>query len=129
MEAGLQGGADAQGSYSILHADKLERTGSWSLVRRSLGISSFGANLVEIAPGESIPEHDELDRDQEELFVFVTGSPLLVIDGVEHRVSTGTFARLDPEPRRTIRNDGAEPAQVLIVSAPRSSGYEPMGWA
>jgi uncharacterized cupin superfamily protein len=115
--------------FSIAHAEDLERTGSWSLVRRSLGISSFGANLVEIAPGDSIPEHDEVDRDQEELFVFVTGSPVLVIDGVDHPVSSGTFARLDPEPRRTIRNDGSEPAQVLIVSAPRSSGYEPMGWA
>ncbi len=129
MEAGSQSGAEAEGSYTILHADELERTGSWSLVRRSLRISAFGANLVEIAPGESIPEHDEIDRDQEELFVFVTGSPVLVIDGVEHHVSTGTFARLDPEPRRTIRNNGTEPAQVLIVSAPRSSGYEPMGWA
>jgi hypothetical protein len=39
------------------------------------------------------------------------------------------FARLDPEHRRTVRNDGSEPADVLIVSAPRSSGYEPMAWA
>jgi uncharacterized cupin superfamily protein len=131
-EAGFQGGTEAQsseGSFSILRAEELEQTGSWRLVRRSLGINSFGANLVEIAPGESIPEHHELDRDQEELFYFVAGSPLLVIDGAEHRVSAGTFARLDPEPRRTVRNDGSEPAQVLIISAPRSSGYEPMGWA
>ncbi len=129
MEAGQQGGAVERGSYSILDADELERTGNWCLVRRSLGISSFGANLVEIPPGETIPEHDEIDRNQEELFVFLTGSPLMVIDGVDHRVSTGAFARLDPELRRTVRNDGPEPVQVLIVSAPRSSGYEPMGWA
>ena len=41
----------------------------------------------------------------------------------------GTFARLDPEHKRTVRNDAAHTAEVLIVSAPRSSGYEPMSWA
>jgi len=30
---------------------------------------------------------------------------------------------------RSAGNGGAEPASVLIVSAPRSSGYEPMEWA
>ena len=41
----------------------------------------------------------------------------------------GTFARLDPEPRRTVVNEGAEVASVMIVSAPRTSGYEPLEWA
>ena len=30
--------------------------------------------------------------------------------------------------RRQIRNQGDSTARILIVSAPRSSGYEPMGW-
>jgi hypothetical protein len=30
---------------------------------------------------------------------------------------------------RTVKNTGSEPARVLIISAPRSSGYEPMDWA
>jgi uncharacterized cupin superfamily protein len=116
-------------SYAIVRGDELERTGSWSLVRRSLDCRAFGANLVELAPGESIPEHDETERDQEELFFVVSGTPALVIDGEEHEAPSGTFARLDPAHRRTLRNHGAEPASVLIVSAPTSSGYEPMEWA
>jgi hypothetical protein len=31
--------------------------------------------------------------------------------------------------RRTLANDGEAAARVLIVSAPRSSGYRPMDWA
>src|SRR5471030_1246859 len=97
-ETGQPPATQERGPFSILRGDELERNGNWSLVRRSLGVSCFGANVVEIAAGESIPEHDEVDRDQEELFYFIAGAPLLVIDGTEHRVSPGTFARLDPEP-------------------------------
>jgi uncharacterized cupin superfamily protein len=117
------------GTFAILHTDDLERTGSWALVRRSLGIRSFGVNLVEIPSGETIPEHDETGRDQEELFFVVSGSAVLKIDGRDHPAPAGTFARLDPSLRRTVRNRGDEPTSVLIVSAPTSSGYEPMEWA
>ena len=116
-------------SFQIVHADDCETAGNWQLVRRTLDVRSFGVNLVGIPAGEQIPEHDETARDQEELFCVLAGSPTLVIDGEEHRAPTGTFARLDPAHLRTLRNDGAERATVLIVSAPRSSGYEPMEWA
>jgi uncharacterized cupin superfamily protein len=114
---------------TIAHRDDLDRTGNWTLVRRSLGCRSFGVNLVEIPAGESIPEHDETGRDQEELFFVISGSPMLVIDGEDHPARPGTFARVDPAHRRTVRNDGSEPSSVLIVSAPTTSGFEPMGWA
>lgn len=115
--------------YTIAHREQLERNGNWTLVRRSLGCQAFGVNLVEIPVGESIPEHNETDRDQEELFFVLSGSPMLVIDGVEHPAPAGTFARLDPAHSRTVRNTGEEPAAVLIISAPTTSGFKPMGWA
>jgi uncharacterized cupin superfamily protein len=116
-------------AITIAHRDDLERTGNWALVRRTLGVTSFGVNIVDIPPGEGIPEHDETDRDQEELFVILSGAPVLVIDGQRIPAPAGTFARLDPEPRRTVVNEGDETASVMIVSAPRTSGYEPMSWA
>jgi uncharacterized cupin superfamily protein len=121
--------ATGREGYTIAHRDELERTGNWTLVRRSLGCRSFGINLVEIPPGESIPEHDETQRDQEELFFVTAGSPVLVIDGQDHPAPTGTFARVGPRYRRTVRNDGSDRCSVLIVSAPTTSGFEPMEWA
>ena len=114
---------------TIRRREDLERTGNWLLVRRSLGVDAFGVNLVEIPPGERIPEHDETARDQEELFLVIEGSPSLVVDGREIETPAGTFARLDPHLSRTVVNHGDEPAAVLIVSAPRTSGYEPLEWA
>jgi uncharacterized cupin superfamily protein len=116
--------------FTIKHDDELERDyGKWVLVRRSLGLGSFGMNAVELRPGDSIPEHDETGRDHEEVFIVLEGSPTLVVDGADHPLRAGSFARLDPEPQRTIRNDGDSVARVLIVSAPVTSGYEPLGWA
>jgi len=114
---------------TMMHRDEFERTGSWGLARRSLGLSAFGMNVVDIEPGGRIPEHDETERDQEEVFVVLSGTPAIVVDGVEHPARAGTFARLDPEPRRTVVNHGDEVASVLIVSAPRTSGYTPLDWA
>jgi uncharacterized cupin superfamily protein len=116
-------------SFTVAHRGDCETTGNWQLVRRSLGLHAFGINLVQIACGEQIPEHDELDRDQEEVFYVLAGRPTLVVDGEDNAAPAGTFARLDPEHKRTMRNDGEQTAEVLIVSAPRTSGYEPMGWA
>jgi uncharacterized cupin superfamily protein len=116
-------------SYKLVHRDDCETTGGWRLVRRTLDLGSFGINIVDIAPGEQIPEHDETERDQEELFFVLSGDATLVIDGEDHAAGAGTLARLDPEHKRTVRNSGSDTASVLIASAPRSSGYEPMGWA
>jgi uncharacterized cupin superfamily protein len=121
--------AGAASGFTIVPREQFERSGMWSLARRSLGLTAFGLNVVEIPPGERIPEHDETDRDQEEVFVVLSGSPTMLIDGEEHPVATGTFARLDPQLRRTVVNTGDQTATVLIASAPRTSGYEPMEWA
>ena len=110
--------------------EEMEGSGecTWRLARKALGVSSFGMNFVEIGPGGQIPEHDESERDHEEVFIVWEGTATAVVDGIEKAAPAGTFIRVAPEVRRTIRNDGDEPAKVLIVSAPRSSGYEPMGW-
>ena len=116
--------------FTIMHLSEFERPfPKWALARKSLGLSAFGMNVVELPPGETIPEHDEVDRDQEEVFIILSGEATMVIDGVDHPAPAGTFARLDPEPRRTVANRSESDATVLIVSAPRTSGYEPLDWA
>jgi mannose-6-phosphate isomerase-like protein (cupin superfamily) len=119
--------------FDIRHVDELERMpGSgectWRLARKGLDVSAFGMNVVDIGPNGEIPEHTEDERDHEEVFVVIEGDAAAVIDGVENPAPKGTFVRVAPEVRRQIRNPGESPARVLIVSAPRSSGYEPMDW-
>jgi uncharacterized cupin superfamily protein len=117
--------------FTVKHRDEFQREWGdrWLLVRRGLGVSSFGLNIVEVEPGGSLTEHDELERDQEEVFVFLSGESTLVIDGEEIPAPAGTYARVAPEARRTARNEGDTVAEVLIISAPTTSGYEPLDWA
>jgi uncharacterized cupin superfamily protein len=117
-------------AFTIKHIDELDHPWpKWILARKSLGISSFGMNVCELQQGESIPEHDETERDHEEVFLTLSGSPTVVVDGQRHPAPQGTFVRLDPAPARTIVNEGDGPARILMISAPCSSGYAPMDWA
>ncbi|MGH3131200.1 MAG: cupin domain-containing protein, partial [Gaiellaceae bacterium] len=90
--------------FTIKHMDEFERPfPKWALARRSLGVESFGINVVELSSGEDIPEHDETGRDHEEVFIVLSGEPTMVIDGEDHPARAGTFVRVDPEPSRTVR--------------------------
>jgi uncharacterized cupin superfamily protein len=116
--------------FTIAHLSDFERPfPKWALARRSLGLKSFGMNVVELPPGETIPEHDETPTDQEEVFIVLSGDATMVIDGEDYAAPAGTFARLDPEPTRTVVNRSEGDVTVLIVSAPRTSGYTPPDWA
>jgi mannose-6-phosphate isomerase-like protein (cupin superfamily) len=115
--------------FTIKHLGDFETNGRWSLVRKGLDVSCFGMNVVEIEQGYSIPEHNELERDQEEVFIVLDGDAVMVIDGEDHPAPAGTFTRVAPSLQRTVRNDNEKPVRLLIVSAPTTSGYQDMGWA
>jgi (S)-ureidoglycine aminohydrolase len=115
--------------FTIGRLGEFEKNGRWQLVRRGLGVESFGLNVVEIEQGYSIPEHNELERDQEEVFIVLEGDAVIVLDGEDHPAPAGTFARVAPKHMRTVRNDQEHSVTLLIVSAPTTSGYMDMGWA
>ncbi|HVD37855.1 MAG TPA: cupin domain-containing protein [Solirubrobacterales bacterium] len=121
-------------SLTIKHQDEFERMeGSgdctWLLARKALGTSAFGYNLVEIAPGGQIPEHDEAQSGQVELYVILEGEAVLRLDGEDHPAPAGTFASLEPAATRTILNRSEAPVLALLIGVEPDSGYEPMPWA
>ena len=64
--------------FTIMHLDEFERPfPKWALARKSLGLESFGMNVVELPPGETIPEHTEVERDHEEVFITLSGDAVL----------------------------------------------------
>lgn len=119
---------------SIRHRDDFERMpGSggctWMLARKALGTSAFGFNLVEIAPGGALPEHDEAGSGQVELYIVLDGEAVIAVDGTEQPAPAGTFASLDPGSTRTLLNRSDAPVTALLVGVLPGEGYEPPGWA
>jgi uncharacterized cupin superfamily protein len=121
-------------NFTIKHRDEFERMeGSgdctWLLARKALGTTAFGYNLVEIAPGGQIPEHDEAQSGQVELYVILGGEAVMRLDGEDHPAPPGTFASLEPAATRTILNRSGEPVLALLIGVEPDGGYEPMSWA
>lgn len=122
------------GGYSIKHRDEFESMeGSgectWKLARKALGTSAFGFNLVEIAPGGEMPEHDESESGQVELYAILEGEAVLRLDGEEHPAPAGTFASIEPLANRTILNRSDAPVTAMLIGVQPEGGYESMSWA
>jgi quercetin dioxygenase-like cupin family protein len=121
-------------NYTIKNQDEFERMegsgdSTWLLARKALGTSAFGYNLVEIAPGGQIPEHDEAQSGQVELYVILEGEATMRLDGEDHPAPAGTFASLEPAATRTILNRSEAPVLALLIGVEPDGGYQPMSWA
>jgi uncharacterized cupin superfamily protein len=119
--------------YSIKHRDEFERMegsgeSTWLLARKALGTQCFGYNLVEIGPGGQIPEHDETEGGQVELYVILEGEAVFVVDGEEVAAPAGTFASIEPAVSRSIHNRSGEKVTAMLIGVDPSGNYEPMSW-
>jgi len=120
--------------YTIKHRDEFESMegsgdSTWRLARKALGTSAFGFNLVEIEPGGQIPEHDEAQSGQHELYVVLEGEATLRIDGADHPAPTGTFASIEPPVRRTILNSSEATVTALLIGVHPAGEFQPSAWA
>lgn len=121
-------------SYTIKHRDEFEAMegsggATWKLARKALGTSAFGYNLVEIAPGGEIPEHDESESGQVEVYAILEGEATMRLDGEDHPAPAGTFASIEPPASRTILNRSDAPVMALLIGVQPKGGYEPITWA
>lgn len=121
-------------NYTIKHRDEFERMegsgdATWLLARKACGTTAFGYNLVEIAPGGQIPEHDESGSGQVELYVILEGEAVMRLDGEDHPAPAGTFASIEPAATRTILNRSDAPVTAMLIGVEPDGGYEPMSWA
>jgi quercetin dioxygenase-like cupin family protein len=119
--------------YEIKQVDQFEEMegsggATWRLARKTLGATAFGFNVVDLAAGGELPEHDESGSGQEEVYIVLDGEGTLVADGEEIPAPAGTFGRFAPDVKRTIRNKSDAPIRALLIGVPGDSGYEPMSW-
>jgi uncharacterized cupin superfamily protein len=100
------------------------------LVRPGLGLSAFGANVMNLPPDYATKSHDESQSGQEELYVRLAGSGTVVLDadGTELPLDEESLAAVGPGVSRTLKS-GPEGLRVLIVGGAPGKAYEPPDWS
>ena len=97
-------------SFAALDPDTEER---FLPLRRMLGVTSFGLNQIVLRPGQRGRIHRH--RDQEEVYLVLSGTLTLVIEREARELGQGELARVAPEVRRFIANRGDEDVVLLAL--------------
>jgi mannose-6-phosphate isomerase-like protein (cupin superfamily) len=105
--------------------DALE--GKVHFVRAGLGITAFGVQVLDVPAGVSTPEHDETSTGQEELYVTMSGSGTVVVEGERFPLDPEHVTRVSPGAQRHLEG-GPDGARVLCVGGTSGQAYEPPDW-
>ena len=93
----------------------LDRTGGerFQTLRRELGVTSFGINLIVLHPGERgrIHSHER----QEEVYLVLDGELTLLVEREPSVLGRDRLARVAPGVRRQLVNAGAAPLVLLAL--------------
>lgn len=85
----------------------------FQLLRRELGVTGFGINLLTLAPRKRLRVH--LHERQEEVYLVLEGELTLIVEGEPHVLGVGDLARVAPAIRRQLTNPTAARAVVLAL--------------
>ena len=115
----------ASGSSIDALPDKWD--GLMRMVRTGLGITAFGANIMNLPPDYTTRSHDESGSGQEELYVRLAGAGWIVLDADGERLPLDEehLAAVGPGTSRALAS-GPEGLRVLIVGSAPGRGYEPV---
>lgn len=112
--------------YTVRKIDDMEAIyrGLFYRARAELGVTSFGLQVFDLpASFDSYPEHDHGESGQEEVYLVLSGSAELDVDGEQARIDPSVIARVGPEAKRSIRTTD-EPARILALGAVPGEPYE-----
>ncbi len=116
--------SDTDIAFSSFDRDGDER---FHPLRRQLGVTSFGMNLIVLGPGERgrIHAHER----QEEVYLVLEGRLTLLVEGDEHLLERDEVVRVGPSVRRQIANAGPERVVLLALGGSgEHAGRDGLAW-
>jgi len=113
--------------YTAKRFDEMaaRRGGAFKLARHSLGVTSFGMQVLDLprGAGEFYPNHDHSADGQEEVYVVLGGGGAISIDGEEVAPEPDMAVRVGPSSKRQLL-PGDDGLRVLVLGGVPGNAYE-----
>ena len=119
-------------AYEKAHLDEIapDKWPHWAPIRHHFGIETFGMNAYRRNAGEDlVPEHDEAESGEPELYFVASGHATFTVAGEEVDAPSGTCVWVpDPGATRSAKARADETVVVAVGAAAPGKVYAPDGW-
>jgi uncharacterized cupin superfamily protein len=117
-------------SYAVSAIDELPQLweGVIKLVRAGLGITAFGANIMDLPANYTTESHDEAETGQQELYVALRGTGHVLIGDQRLALDAHHLVRVDAGIDR-ILSSGRDGLRVLCIGSTPGMPYTPTAWS
>ena len=99
-------------AYRILDVGTLD--GRRKMIAPELGALAIKLNRFDNEPDQAGKEHDEAESHQEEIYIPVSGSGRIAVDGDEVMLEPGIFVLVEPESIRQVIAGSAGLSYVVV---------------
>jgi len=98
--------------------------GGFVKARAELGVTAFGMQVIQLPPEYGdYPEHDHAESGQEEVFLAISGSGWIEIEGERVELDRKTFVRVGPEAKRKVYA-GPDGLRLLAIGGAPGEPYK-----
>lgn len=92
-----------------------DATERFQMLRRDLGVTTFGLNAIVLQPGQRGRIH--IHERQEEVFLVLRGRLTIALPDGEQDLEPWELARIGPAVRRQLINRGPDPVVILALGS------------
>jgi mannose-6-phosphate isomerase-like protein (cupin superfamily) len=98
--------------------------GGFVKARAELGVTAFGFQVIQLPPSyEDYPEHDHAESGQEEVFLALTGSGWMDVEGERVELDSETLVRVGPASKRKV-HAGPQGLRMLVIGGAPGEAYK-----
>ena len=106
--------------YSIATVGDLSSFEGKAFVKDILGTTSMELSVGTLAPGSSVPFFHH-HKQNEELYIILSGNGVFSLDGNNEEVSSGSIVKVSPKVSRGIKNTGNDALVYICIQARENS--------
>lgn len=106
--------------YSVATVGNLQTFEGKAFLKDVVGTTGMEVSFGSLAAGQSVPFFHR-HKQNEELYIVLSGNGVFTLDGNEIEVSAGSIVRVEPQVSRCTKNTGSEPLVYVCIQAKAGS--------